>query len=265
MKFDHGTWRLLPGTQAIYPRSITDIQIEPDALTVMGYDRVVRARWDYLDGAMITARFTSPMPNVIRVQLTHFKGRRERLPAFDLDYSRKSSDVSTGQDENSVWFTSGDLSVILPTNGDWRMTFTRSEPRAVGLFTQEGKTYLREQLSLGVGETVYGLGERFGAFVKNGQSIDCWNADGGTNSELAYKNIPFYITNQGYGVLVNHPGRVAFEVASHNVSRVQFSAEGHSLDYYIFGGPTMKEWSPADSAGVVIWLMALHLVHHQLR
>jgi len=58
---------------------------------------------------------------------------------------------------------------------------------------------------------------------------------------LAYKNIPFYMTSQGYGVLVNHPGRVSFEFGSHHVSRVQFSAESHSLDYYLFGGPTTKD------------------------
>jgi alpha-D-xyloside xylohydrolase len=109
------------------------------------------------------------------------------------------------------------------------------------LFKQNGATYIREQLSLQVGETVYGLGEHFGPLVKNGQAVDIWNEDGGTDSEIGYKNIPFYITNQGYGVLVNHPGRVSFEVASHQVERVQFSAEGHSLDYYLFGGPTAKD------------------------
>ena len=28
--------------------------------------------------------------------------------------------------------------------------------------------------------------------------------DGGTSTEQSYKNIPFYLTNRGYGVLVNH-------------------------------------------------------------
>ena len=70
--------------------------------------------------------------------------------------------------------------------------------------------YMREQLTLGVGERVYGLGERFTPFVKNGQIVDIWNEDGGTGSEQAYKNVPFYLTNRGYGVFVNHPGaRVA--------------------------------------------------------
>jgi alpha-D-xyloside xylohydrolase len=87
---------------------------------------------------------------------------------------------------------------------------------------------VHEQLNLGVGETVYGLGERFGPLVKNGQVVDIWNADGGTSSEQAYKNVPFYLTNAGYGVLVDHPGRVSFEVGSEAVSRTQFSVEGRA-------------------------------------
>ena len=65
---------------------------------------------------------------------------------------------------------------------------------------ETGKNYMVEQLLLDVGEYVYGLGERFTPFVKNGQIVEMWNEDGGTASEIAYKNIPFYITNKGYGV-----------------------------------------------------------------
>jgi alpha-D-xyloside xylohydrolase len=248
MKFDQGQWFLLPGTEAIYPLTITNVLVEPDAVTVQGYNHEVHSRASFVHGSMITARFSSPMPNVIRVQLTHFKGRQERLPVFDLDYAQKNAAASTGSDGQRVWLKAGSLSVVAPASGEWRFAFerdgkllTQSEPKAVGLFSQDGHTYLREQLSLGAGETVYGLGERFTPFVKNGQTVDMWNEDGGTLSEYAYKNVPFYLTSQGYGVLVNHPGRVSYEVASHHVTRVQFSAEGHSLDYYVFGGPTMKD------------------------
>ena len=101
--------------------------------------------------------------------------------------------------------------------------------------------YVHEQLSLGVGETVYGLGERFTAFVKNGQVVETWNKDGGTGSDQAYKNVPFYLTNRGYGVFVNHPEDVSFEVASEKVSRVQFSVSGQALEYFVIYGPTPKE------------------------
>ena len=248
MKFDQGHWRLLPGTTAIRPVSVVNVEIEPDALVVTGYDHRIHHRSNYLHGTVFTARFSSPMPGVIRVQLTHFKGRRPRLPDFDLNYSLSNPNVSIGKDEQNAWLDAGGLKVVVPLNDGWHFRFerdgqllTESEAGAVGMFTQNGETYLREQLSLQPRETVYGLGERFGAFVKNGQSVDMWNEDGGTDSEYAYKNVPFYITSRGYGVMVNHPGNVSFEVGSHHVSRVQFSAAEHSLDYYVFGGPTMKD------------------------
>ena len=65
-----------------------------------------------------------------------------------------------------------------------------------------------------------------------------WNEDGGTASEIAYKNIPFYITNKGYGVLVDHEGDVSYEIASEKVERIQFSVEGERLDYYFISGKT---------------------------
>jgi len=71
--------------------------------------------------------------------------------------------------------------------------------------------------------------------------VEMWNKDGGTGSDQAYKNVPFYLTNRGYGVFVNHPGDVSFEVASEKVSRVQFSVPGESLEYFVIYGPTPKE------------------------
>ncbi|MDU7190417.1 MAG: autotransporter outer membrane beta-barrel domain-containing protein, partial [Enterobacter sp.] len=107
--------------------------------------------------------------------------------------------------------------------------------------TKTNRNYMFERLDLGVGDTVYGLGERFTALVRNGQTVDTWNEDGGTSTEQSYKNIPFYLTNRGYGVLVNHPERVSFEIGSEKVSKVQFSVEGEYLEYFVIDGPTPKE------------------------
>ena len=76
---------------------------------------------------------------------------------------------------------------------------------------------------------IYGLGERFTPFVKNGQIVDIWNDDGGTSSELAYKNIPFYISSRGYGVFVNHPEKVSYEIGSEKVEHVWNSASPANL------------------------------------
>jgi alpha-D-xyloside xylohydrolase len=105
----------------------------------------------------------------------------------------------------------------------------------------DGECFMVQYLDLSVGETIYGLGERFTAFVKNGQTVDIWNEDGGTSSEQAYKNIPFYLSSRGYGVFVNDPRRVSFEVASEVVSAIQFSVPGEIISYYIIAGDTLKD------------------------
>ena len=109
------------------------------------------------------------------------------------------------------------------------------------LYDPDGNTYMREQLSLDVAEQIVGLGERFGPFVKNGQTVDLTNADGGTNSEQAYKNIPFYLSTKGYGLFVNTPAQVSYEIGSEVVNRVQFSVPGESMEYMVIGGDNYKE------------------------
>lgn len=110
-----------------------------------------------------------------------------------------------------------------------------------GSARDESDVFIAIQLHLSVGEDVYGLGERFGAYVKNGQSVDIWNEDGGTASEQGYKDIPFYMTSNGYGVLVNNRGHVSFEIGSENTEAVQFSVPGEAIDFCVIYGPTPKQ------------------------
>ena len=144
--------------------------------------------------------------------------------------------------------TSGQLTARVEKAGDWKVEFkdgdkviTSSGWSAAGFLDTPDGRFIHDQLALGVGECVYGLGERFTPFVKNGQVVDMWNEDGGTSSELAYKNVPFYLTNRGYGVFVNHPEKVSYEIASEKVERVQFSVPGEYLDYFVIYGPTPLE------------------------
>src|SRR3712207_3798763 len=160
------------------------------------------------------------MVDVVQVKLTHFAGERPKLPAFPL-VEQAAPTVSVVEDEAAAMLTSGRLTVRVARGDGWRVEFrgddrviTASEFRSMGIVEVENEgTFIHEQPSLAVGECVYGLGERFTAFVKNGQVVDSWNRDGGTGSEQAYKNVPFYLTNRGYGVFVNHPELVSFEVA----------------------------------------------------
>jgi len=247
MKFTDGYWTIREGVKPFFPVRAHEIETTPRSLTVYAMTRLLTKRSDMLDGPMITIEFSSPMPDVIRVKLFHFAGQQPKLPRFGL-FEEPKTDVSLSKDENSTTFTSGKLSARVSLGDNWRVDFragdsilTSSGLHGMGIAEMNGSHYIHEQLSLGVGENVYGLGERFSAFVKNGQVVDIWNEDGGTSSEQSYKNIPFYLTNRGYGVFVNHPEKVSFEVASEKVERVQFSVPGEELEYFVIYGPKPKE------------------------
>ncbi|MBV9786610.1 MAG: alpha-xylosidase [Chloroflexi bacterium] len=248
MKFTDGYWLMRKGLHAAYPTQAYDVTTTPDSMTVYAPTQRIQHRGDTLKGPLLTVQFSSPMADVIRVRLTHFAGQQPQSPQFEL-FADAAPDVRIAQDKAATTLTSGRLSARVAHSDTWRVEFladervvTASPGRGMGIIElDDGQHFMHEQLALGVGETVYGLGERFTAFVKNGQVVDIWNQDGGTGSEQAYKNVPFYLTNRGYGVFVNHPEQVSFEVASEKVSRVQFSVAGHALEYYVIYGPTPKE------------------------
>jgi alpha-D-xyloside xylohydrolase len=247
MKFTDGYWQIREGYEVQNPADIRDITQNGDSMTVFAATKVIESKGDTLNGTLLKATYSSPIPNVIRVQLNHHKGKVKKGPEFEL--FTENTNVQIAIDEEVAELTSGSLSVKVNRKTGWNVDFnfagkriTGSGWRAPAYIQAIDKTaYYREQLDLGVGEYIYGLGERFTPFVKNGQIVDMWNEDGGTSSEQSYKNIPFYLSNKGYGVFVNHPEKVSYEIASENVSRVQFSVEGESLDYFIIGGGTPKE------------------------
>lgn len=159
-----------------------------------------------------------------------------------------NGDGEVGVNGADVTLTTGGLTVKVVKGAPWNLTFigedgkvlTESAGKSLGRFKlgaesnvtaqpvsefgvtmdgsarDESDVFIAIQLHLSVGEDVYGLGERFGAYVKNGQSVDIWNEDGSTASEQGYKDIPFYMTSNGYGVLVNNRGHVSFEIGSEN-------------------------------------------------
>lgn len=117
---------------------------------------------------------------------------------------------------------------------------TAAHPKLNYTDPNRGTRYITYQLQLGVGEKLYGLGERFGPFVKNGQSIDMWNDDGGTGSELTYKNIPFFLSSKGYGVFIPSSSLISYEIQSERTTRVNILIPGEQLSMYLIHGPSPK-------------------------
>ncbi|BCZ45104.1 alpha-xylosidase [Clostridium gelidum] len=256
MKFSNGCWINKAGYQVFSPQEVYSTKIEEDALTIYVPCNKINGRGDTLGGPVITYKISSPMENVIRVRAYHYMGKKKKTPSFDI-YEAENTKVKIEDNEKDVLFKSGNLKMVI-NKELWAMSFYKGDKKITSSMfkslayvkTSEERTFMhvsdddvfmKEELQLSVGELVYGLGERFTPLVKNGQSIDIWNEDGGTSTEQSYKNIPFYMTNKGYGVFVNHAEKVSFEVGSEKVSKVQFSVPGECLDYFIISGESMKE------------------------
>ncbi|MDL4841905.1 alpha-xylosidase [Aquibacillus rhizosphaerae] len=246
MKFTSGNWLVKEGFTINHPRIVHDIDVTEESVTLYAPCKDINHRGDTLDGPMLTIKLSSPSDNIIRIQTWHFKGGIKKHPNFDVKNESSTHHLDTNDDE--ITFISGDLNVKINKkqfgmkflNGDKKLT--ESDSKGLAWITgPENSTYMRGQLRLHVGEQLYGLGERFTPYIKNGQTVDIWNEDGGTSSEQSYKNIPFYMSNRGYGVFVNHPEEVSFELGSEVVSKSQYSVRGEYLDYYIINGPTPKE------------------------
>ncbi|MFV0252420.1 MAG: alpha-xylosidase [Beutenbergiaceae bacterium] len=271
MRFTDGYWHIRPGVRIDYAAQAYAVATTPTSIQVEAPNIEIEHRGQTLNRAVLSVDLSSPAEGVIRVRATRHSGAAAS-PGFAMPGAQQGIGATTLTDEEAT-LTSGPLTARLRRGAPWSLEFlvdgepitasgakslasvtlgadarVGAEPVGIAGYTDTGLAdpghYLMQQLDLGVGETIYGLGERFGPMVKNGQSIDIWNADGGTSSEQAYKNVPFYLSSRGYGVLVNHPEHVSFEVGSEAVERVQFSTAGQVLEYLIFAGPT-----PADALG----------------
>ncbi len=248
MKFTSGYWMTRKEIAPLYAVEYADHRVYGKELTVYVPAKHIEGRGDTLNLGMLTIYLSSPMEDVIKVSIRHFEGAAYRGPFAEI--RQTDPQVQIEETDTELIYQSGRTRAVIDKRpGSWGIRFLDGERELTGTGwrnmaymqnSETGRNYMVEQLALDVDESIYGLGERFTPFVKNGQVVEMWNEDGGTASEIAYKNIPFYISNKGYGVLVDNEGDVSFEIASEKVERLQFSAEGERLDYYVINGSDPK-------------------------
>ncbi|KAG7092242.1 hypothetical protein E1B28_008608 [Marasmius oreades] len=274
MKFNDGFWLLKNGVKANYALQSTKVEKLSDGYQLFVATRPIRHRGDSLGGPVLTVKVHSPTEGVIGVKLDHFTHipPTPNIPLFPNDDPIPNLHLSNDDTGHSL--TTAGLTAVI-TENPYTITFkspadrvlTFAGPKHQAIFEVPSKwtlssasnsscvsqdprsnpnpsplpptiQYINSELNLSPGELIYGFGEQFGNFTKNGQSIKIWNQDGGTSSDQAYKCVPFYITNRNYGVFINHPGEVEIEVGSEKISRVGTSVAGSNLEFFIIYGNT---------------------------
>ncbi len=83
----------------------------------------------------------------------------------------------------------------------------------------------------------FGTGDQNRERVEHrGHSADLW-----VRNVTSYMPIPFFMTNDGFGLLVNTTRQTLLDLGASSEDWFGFSAAGDSLDYYFLYGPSPKE------------------------
>lgn len=235
------------------------------ALTLLCPTRKILSRGDTLNLATVSVKLEAQSDGVISCEVTHFSGARRRGPDFELfPHGKPAVEARIQQGEAGTTLSSGSLSATVRGDAhtfaidfhasDGSKTLTSLLARSVGLaYTpaltspkqvedlRARKHFLFTQTELGVGETIHGGGERFGAWNRLGQHLRVWNEDGGTSSEQAYKNVSFLLSSRGYGLFIDTPDAIDLEIGSERCSRLQTAVQGQRLKWYLIHGPSPKD------------------------
>lgn len=260
MKFSDGVWQTRPGWRLHHPCGIQEAHIDSEGISLLVLCKDMRAPSDLTDATTLEYRFTAPREDAISVRITHFAGAAHRGPEFSLNTApgcaeiRETDDrliLQSGRTRVEIdraghlsfrfWYgdrllTGADGLAAYVTDADYeaRRVADYNRRRLPHNYIEE--TWLREALTLQVGEQIYGLGEHFTPLTRNGQNLDVWNRDGGSNTEQGYKCIPFHLSSRGYGVLVNTPDYVDYEIGTESVRHVIFQVEDETMEYIVLGG-----------------------------
>lgn len=260
MKFTEGMWRNKSRVSIDWMTNVERLQVDDDKVNLL-LTKTQNRRGDTLNTSTLTATIRSPLEGVTAAKFSHWTGEEDLGPHFALLEPKPTAKVTHSKGE-SLLHSNGPLDLTINTAAN-KLAFSYSQEakkltghsvRSIAVVSTtntpkydasegmyaESENYILLELDLSVNEKIYGLGERFGPFVKNGQTVDVWNEDGGTSSELTYKNIPFYISSRGYGIFINNPGRVMLEIQSERTTRVNIAIQGESLEYMVIAGPSPK-------------------------
>lgn len=248
MKYLNGNWLVRDGFSIDYGQSIYDSKIDGGKLTLWLPFKTITDTGMTLDDGMLTVEITSPRENIINTKIINFRGAVDHGPNFKLNKRTNFEPEIIEQPDKFV--VKSDKTTLEITKGsqvEFRYLYNNElraevvERSIARIFDPQGQVHISNSFVLQPGEKIYGLGERFSNFVKNGQEVEIWNKDGGTETVQAYKNIPLYLSSRNYGIFVNTPEKVSYEIASQQVDRVEFSVPDQQLSYMFIGGKNNKE------------------------
>jgi alpha-D-xyloside xylohydrolase len=210
------------------------------------------------DGQVLIAEIRAAGEGVIRVRLCQDLDARSRsAPAATLVRPQTDPHARVETGDGRVVLRTGPLTAEISLD-PWHLRFldhdgrllVAEDPGAMDI-TERVRTLplgrsivdgqvvaYHESFTAAADEHFVGLGEKFTGFDKRGQRVVMWNYDSfGAESERSYKNVPFYLSSRGYGVLVDSGTATEFDICHSTHSSLQIVVPDDLIDYYLIAGP----------------------------
>lgn len=98
---------------------------------------------------------------------------------------------------------------------------------------RQGRVAFHESFALEEGERIFTLDSRRGTLDSRGQRL--------VTTGLAAGGAPFFWSSRGYGIRVNHGGRIVFEFGFPSAITGSFQVDDPYLDYFLIYGPAPQQ------------------------
>lgn len=202
-----------------------------------------------LDCGGIPVTLSAHLPDVLRLTV----GKTHRPDYGLLTVTEPQGQIACETSESGFRLASGNLTLEV-TASPLRIAFSqRGKSRVTSITDQHFRGCARAPafgrdaksgkwcmgLALDSETALYGFGEKFGPLNKRGQLIRGRIEDAlGVNTELSYKNIPFFWTSDGWGALIHSTGTVRHGAGYPQWSHRSYIAEveDDQLDVFLFAG-----------------------------
>ncbi len=147
--------------------------------------------------------------------------------------------VQINLDPFHVTFLGADGESLLDQNFTHRDATDRLSLLPFGFTEIDGtRIAFHDSFTLNPDEHFYGFGEKFNNFDKRGLRMEMWAHNiYGLHNEQAYKNIPFFLSSNRYGVFVNSVTCTRFDMGASNQAVFSLVIPNSALDYYVIAGP----------------------------
>jgi alpha-D-xyloside xylohydrolase len=210
------------------------------------------------DGQCLVAEVSVAGEGVIRVRLAPDEQTSTRSArAIRLVHPARYEQAQVSLEPGRVVLNAGTVLAELELN-PWRLRFVDPDGRLLveqstgemdisdrqrvlpfGRSTVDGVVAAyHETFDTPADEHFFGLGEKFTGFDKRGQRVVMWNYDAfSAESERSYKNVPFFLSTRGYGVLVDSGMATEFDLCHSTHACTQITVPDDLLDYYLIAGP----------------------------